>query len=117
LKGRCPLWFVNKLNENLKNTNEVALYGSKVPAADREALGLAVPKMGHPPGWHDDFLHELAREATKSGEAAGVLLGDHLMDLWEKGKDGEKQFHLAISELDNIVEWANSIKKKLSDEL
>jgi hypothetical protein len=109
---------LRKLNENLEKGREVALYGSQVQSkADREALGLAMPKMGHPPGWYDNFLHELAREATRSGEAAAVLVGDHLMDVWEKGKDEVENTKLAVEELENIVEWANSIKKKLADEL
>ena len=132
---------LKKLNENLEKAGEIALYGSEVvtksdkPLAEvlkqferfRMENSAAVPDKstkptGHTPEFYYDLLKQLSREAQQSGEAAGHLIGDHLIDLWadQPHPDGEGErdsINLVIAELQNIEEWAASIRKKLEQEL
>lgn len=117
---------LRKLNENLSGVREIILYGSKVPAADREALGLRpeeqVAKMQYPPGWHTSLLKDLAKEAWESSEPGAHVVGEHLLDTRVDHTNGHKTDEMkyiksVVKELEGIERWAYSIRKKLSEEL
>ena len=117
---------LRKLNENLSGVREIILYGSKVPAADREAMGLRpeeqAVKMQYPSGWHTNLLKDLAREAWENSEPGAHVVGEHLLDTRVDHTNGHKTDEMkyiksVVRELEGIERWAHSIRMKLSEEL
>lgn len=85
---------LEKLNKNLENL--------RVPT-NSEA-----PR---PTGWEPEAfrrkLTEVISSASKSGEAAGSMLAEHIDDMHDEDPN------VIISELENVIEWARSMLKDL----
>lgn len=114
---------LKKLNENLERNGDLFLYGVPKKMIKEAMAKIEAPKPeGTPPGWHTDLIKNLAREAERSGEAAGRLVGEHLIDLGEDHTNSHKSDELkhvrtVVAELENIEQWAKSIRTKLEQEL
>jgi len=98
---------LKKLNENMEKVADGSLL-PKLATALMDAPLVEVPKpTGRDPERFREYLTTLIAEAENSGEAAGRMIGEHLDDM--HGDDPE----VIIEELQNIEEWAASIRKKL----
>lgn len=95
---------LRKLNQNIADMREVGLFGSKVPQADRQALGLEPTGMDS--AAFRKLLTALIVEAENSGESAGRLLGEHFDDPQYEDRE------LFIAELENIEEWVTLMKNR-----
>jgi len=98
---------LKKLNENMEKVADGSLLPKLATALMNVPL-VEVPKpTGRDPERFREFLTTLISEAENSGEAAGRMIGEHLDDM--HGDDP----NVIIAELQNIEEWAASIRKKL----
>ena len=98
---------LKKLNENMEKVTDGSLLPKMATALMSVPL-VEVPKpTGRDPEVFSEYLATLIAEAENSGEAAGRMIGEHLDDM------GSEDPGVIIAELQNIEEWAASIRKKL----
>lgn len=98
---------LKRLNENIEKVADGSLLPKLATALMNVPIVDVLKPTGRDPEVFSEYLTTLIAEAENSGEAAGRMIGEHLDDMGSEDPD------IIIAELQNIEEWAASIRKKL----